>query len=327
MKEWIEKIKQRILGSVLVRTAVIISKKIVLPGFDGQSAYDVSRFFFEAITRGSIPDRAAAISFKFLLAFFPAIIVLISLIPYIPVENLQETVMHTAKELMPQDAYGLIESTLENLLSKKYSTLISIGFIFVLYFASNTVQSILDGLNASYNLTQNQRPIQQRLVSLGLLIALPITMALALVIMGLSGFVIDYLRINDLFGNYLTYYGLELLKWLLSASLIFLSISTLYNVANVNKRQWKFISAGASLSTIGVIIVSLGFAYYVNNFGNYNKLYGSLGALLVTLMWIYINFMTILVGFELNTSISKAQRLGQELFNEKKKHDEKNGIV
>jgi len=327
MKDWIEKIKQRILNSIAVRTAIVVSKKIVLPGFDGQSVYDVSRFFFEAIMRGSIPDRAAAISFKFLLAFFPAIIVLISLIPYIPVENLQDTVMHTAKNLMPQDAYGLIESTLENLLSKKYSTLISIGFILVLYFASNTIQAILDGLNASFNLSQRQSPIHQRLVSLGLLIALPIMMALALVIMGLSGFVIDYLRINDLLGNYLTYYGLELLKWILSAGLILLSISTLYNVANVNKRQWRFISAGASLSTIGVIVVSLGFAYYVNNFGSYNKLYGSLGALLATLIWIYINFMTILVGFELNTSISKAHRLGQQLFNEKKERDEKNGII
>jgi membrane protein len=327
MKDWIEKIKQRILNSIAVRTAIVVSKKIVLPGFDGQSVYDVSRFFFEAIMRGSIPDRAAAISFKFLLAFFPAIIVLISLIPYIPVENLQDTVMHTAKNLMPQDAYGLIESTLENLLSKKYSTLISIGFILVLYFASNTIQAILDGLNASFNLSQRQSPIHQRLVSLGLLIALPIMMALALVIMGLSGFVINYLRINDLLGNYLTYYGLELLKWILSAGLILLSISTLYNVANVNKRQWRFISAGASLSTIGVIVVSLGFAYYVNNFGSYNKLYGSLGALLATLIWIYINFMTILVGFELNTSISKAHRLGQQLFNEKKERDEKNGVI
>lgn len=327
MKDWIEKIKQRILHSVAVRTAVVVSKKIVLPGFDNQSVYDVSRFFFEALSHGSIPDRAAAISFKFLLAFFPAIIVLISLIPYIPVDNLQETVMNTAENLMPQDAFGLIESTLENLLSKKYTTLISIGFIFVLYFASNTIQAILDGLNASYNLSQIRKPFQERLISLGLLIALPITMGLALLIMGLSGFVIDYLRINDLLGNYLTYYGLELLKWVLSAALILLSISTLYNVAHTNKRKWKFISAGASLSTAGVIIVSLGFAFYVNNFGNYNKLYGSLGALLVTLMWIYINFITILVGFELNTSISKAHRLGQQLFNEKKERDEKNGII
>lgn len=327
MKDWIEKIKQRILNTTVVKSTVLVSRKIVLPGFDGQSLYDVSRFFFEAISHGSIPDRAAAISFKFLLAFFPAIIVLISLIPYIPVDNLQETVMNTAKNLMPQDAYGLIESTLENLLSKKYSTLISIGFIFVLYFASNTIQAILDGLNASYNLSQKRKPFQERLISLGLLIALPITMGLALIIMGLSGFVIEYLRINDLLGSSLTYYGLELLKWILSAALILISISTLYNVAHVNKREWKFISAGASLSTFGVIIVSLGFAFYVNNFGNYNKLYGSLGALLVTLMWIYLNFITILVGFELNTSISKAHRLGQELFNEKKEQDEKNSII
>jgi membrane protein len=324
MKDWIEKIKQRILNTVAVRTVIVVSKKIVLPGFDGQSVYDVSRFFFEAITHGSIPDRAAAISFKFLLAFFPAILVLISLIPYIPVENLQETVMGKAQDLMPQDAYGLIESTLENLLSKKYSTLISIGFIFVLFFASNTIKAILDGLNASYHLSQSRKPVNQRLISLGLLIALPITMGLALVIMGLSGFVIEYLRINDLLGNFLTYYGLELLKWLISALLILLSISTLYNVANVNKNKWRLISAGATLSTFGVIVVSLGFAFYVNNFGNYNKLYGSLGALLVTLMWIYLNFITILVGFELNTSISKAHRLGQELFNEKKEEDEKN---
>jgi membrane protein len=315
MFDWIKKIKHQILHSIPVRTAVVVSKKIVLPGFDGQSVHDVARFFYEAIYHGAVLDRAAAISFKFLLAVFPAIIVLLSLIPYIPVDNLQDTIMVTAKSLMPHDAYSLIESTLENLISKKHSTLLSIGFILVLFFASNTIQAILDGLNSSYNLKQKQSSFHQRLISMGLIIALPILMALALIIMGLSGFIIDYLHINALLGSDLTYFGLKLLKWVLSISLILISISTLYNVANVNKKKWKFVSAGASLSTLGVIIVSVGFAYYVNNFGTYNKLYGSLGALLVTLMWIYINFITILVGFELNTSITRAEKQGKELFN------------
>jgi membrane protein len=315
MKKLLDQLKLRLLNSIPVRTTLAVSKKIVLPGFDGQSVYDVARFFYEAMYKGSVPDRAAAISFKFLLAIFPAIIVLLSLIPFLPVDNLQESLIFTIERLMPKQAYSLIESTLENLVNKKHSTLLSVGFVLVLYFASNTVQAILDGLNSSYNLTQKQSSLYQRLVSIGLMIAFPIMMALALIIMGLSGFVIDYLKINDLIGSDLTLFGLTVLKWLLSIALILISISTLYNVANMNKRKWKVVSAGASLSTLGVIIVSLGFAYYVNNFGTYNKLYGSLGALLVTLMWIYINFITILVGFELNTSISKAGNQ-KELFND-----------
>lgn len=312
----IEKLKAKFLRSDFVRLLVVWSKKVVLPGFDGQNFFSVSRFFYEAVTRTSIPNRAAAISFKFLLAIFPALIVLLTLIPYIPIEDFQDTVLESFAILMPADAYNLIADTLDSLVNRKYSTLLSVGFILGLYFGSNTIQAILDGLHASHHIEHYYSPLKQRLFSLGLVITLPVLAALALTVMALSGFLLDYLHITDLIGNELTLFVLKLLKWIVSALLIMLSISFLYNVADVKKRRWKTFSAGATLSTLGVIIVSLGFAFFVNNFGTYNKLYGSLGALLVTLVWIYVNFIALLVGFELNTSISKARKQGQELYND-----------
>src|SRR6056297_3524617 len=147
----VEKIKIWLLKSAPVQTLLTWSKRIVLPGFDGQSIFTVARFFYEALTQSSVLDRAAAISFKFILAIFPALIVLLTLIPYIPIDNFQETLLNFFKNLMPADAYGVVSDTLNSLINQKYSTLLSVGFLLGLYFGSNTVQAILDGLHASYH--------------------------------------------------------------------------------------------------------------------------------------------------------------------------------
>ncbi len=309
-----EKIKNYIVHSAVVQSSIALSKNIILPGFDGQSIFNVARFFYEAIARSSVLDRAAAISFKFILAIFPALIVLLTLIPYIPIDNFQESLMNFFQQLMPAEAYGLISETLDSLVNKKYSTLLSVGFILGLYFGSNTVQAILDGLQASYHIEKKYSNWKQRLISLGLIVSLPILTAVALFILAISGFILDYLHIHDLIGDDRTLFVLQIFKWFLSALLIMISISTLYNAASPGQGRWRLFSAGATLSTLGVLIVSAGFAFFVNNFGTYNKLYGSLGAVLVTLLWVYINFITILVGFELNTSIAKAKKYGRELF-------------
>ncbi len=312
----IKRFKLRIYRSEFVQSGIALSKKIVLPGFDQQNIFHVSRFFYEAITRTSIPNRAAAIAFKFLLAVFPALIVILTLIPYIPIENFQDSVLQFFAMLMPADAYNLIAETLDSLVNRKHSTLLSVGFLLGLYFGSNTVQAILDGLHASHHIEQAYSPLKQRLFSLALVIILPILTAFALIVMTLSGFVLEYLHITDLIGSQRTVTFLNILKWIISAFLIMLAISFLYNVADVKRKRWKMFSAGATVSTIGIIVVSIGFAFFVNNFGTYNKLYGSLGGVMVTLMWIYFNFITMLVGFELNTSISKARKHGQELYQE-----------
>lgn len=316
MSKFIDNIKLRIINSVPVTSAVRLSKTIVLPGFDGQSIFNVARFFYEAVTRSSVLDRAAAISFKFILAIFPALIVVLTLIPFIPIDDFQESLMHFFEQLMPAEAYNLISDTLDSLVNQKHSTLLSVGFILGLYFGSNTVQAILDGLHASYHIEQKYSTWKQRLISLGLIIFLPLLIAVALFILTASGFIINYLHINELIGDDITLFMLQVFKWVLSALLIMLSISTLYNAANGHPGKWKIFSAGATLSTIGMLIVSAGFAFFVNNFGTYNKLYGSLGAVLVTLLWVYINFITLLVGFELNTSIVKAKKYGRKLFND-----------
>lgn len=309
-----EKIKNKVLQSQPVQNGLELSKQIILPGFEGQSIYSVARFFYEAVTHSSVIDRAAAISFKFILAIFPALIVLLTLIPYIPIANFQDSLLAFFQQLMPADAYNIVADTLNSLINKKHSTLLSVGFLLGLYFGSNTVQAILDGLHASHNIEEKYSGWKQRLISLGLVIVLPILAAIALIVLGVGGVVLEYAHVKDVIGSRLTVTILQVLKWLLSALVIALSISFLYNVADVGKRKWRVFSAGANLSTIGVLIVSAGLAFFVNNFGTYNKLYGSLGAILVTLVWIFANFITILVGFELNTSISKARKQGQEIF-------------
>lgn len=302
----IQALVEKVIETKLVQALFDISNRIVLPGSGGKSIYFIARFFIQGIQQGSIITRASAISFKLFLAIFPAVILLLTLIPYIPVDNFHERLMVALASVMPQSAYELAESTINDLLKNKYGTLLSVSFVMGIWMASNSVNAILQGLRGSYNLKVKQKMIKLRLHSLGIMFGTVLLITLAMAIITFSGTLFNYLREFELMNGELLFMGLKLVKWLISVLLIITMVSLLYNAADAQKRKWRLMSPGALVSTFFIIIVSLGFAWFVNNFGQFNKLYGSLGALLVLLLWIYFNMIVLLIGFELNTAISNA---------------------
>ena len=291
-----------------VQAVVAFAKRLRPWGFEGLSLHYVSVFFVEGLQKGGISTRAAAISFRLFLAVFPVIILLISLIPYVPVDNFQENLFAGLEGLMPGDSFGLFEATLEDLMYHKYNSVVSFGFVLLIFYASNSVNAILMGLNGSYNLVQKGNPVFIRLASIALLFLLGLFLVVAVALIALSGWFFDWLIAREYLTNEVTVILLQLAKWVIAVALVYFSISIIYNTGNFRKKRWKWFSAGASFSTLFFILASLLFAWFVNNFASYNRLYGSLGTLMVLLIWVNFNSLILLLGFELNTSIHRARR-------------------
>lgn len=294
------------------RAVVRFAQRFQPWGFEGLSLYYVMEFFVEGLQKGGISTRAAAISFRLFLAVFPVIIVLLSLIPYVPIDHFQENLFAGLEGVMPGDSFSLFESTLNDLIHHKYNSVVSIGFVLLIFYASNSVNAILMGLNGSYNLVQKGNWVFLRIASILLMFLLGFLMVLAMALIAMSGWFFDWLIEVEYLTNESTVVLLRLAKWIITVGLVYLSISIIYNTGNFRKRRWKWLSAGASFSTVFFLLASLAFAWFVNNFASYNRLYGSLGTLMVLLIWVNFNSMILLLGFELNTSIHRARRDAEE---------------
>lgn len=283
--------------------AIKKSKRIVLPGFDGVPLYLVSKFFFKGIRNGALNMRATSLSFSFFLALFPTIIFLFTLIPYIPIENFQDYLFNFLQKIMPEAAFEATEGTIADIISNPRGGLLSFGFLTALYFSTNGFNAMINAFNETYHDIETRKPLQQRLAALAMLFltVLLISTSITILIFGELG--LNHLRI----GNSGLYLVLNLTKWLVLGGLCYAIISFNYFLGPKRKKGWKFFSAGSMIATILIIVATVGFTYYVNHFGNYNKLYGSIGTLIVIMMMIYINSLILLIGFDLNVSIMHAK--------------------
>ncbi len=283
------------------------AKQITVPGFDGMPLYDVGYFFIRALIEGSLTTRAAAIAFSFYLALFPAIIFVFTLIPYIPIHNFQNELIALLESVLPHNAYLTFKSTLEDIIIHQNGGWLSMGFFAALIFSTNGFNSMIDAFNATHFKFETRSWIAQRLIAIVLVfIIFSLTLiAVSLIVMGRT--VSEYLVLHKIIQTDFAFYLISTGKWIIVLALFFFSISFLYYLAPAKKVKFRFISAGSTLATLLTIVISLGFSFYINNFGQYNALYGSIGTIIVILMWLYLNSITLLVGFELNASIKNAQ--------------------
>ena len=283
-----------------------IAKKIKPLGFSGLSIYDVTIFFWKGLVEGAITTRASSLAFNFFLAFFPSIIVFLTLIPYIPVIGLQETLMELLNVVLPPSTNEITFNALDDIINNTRGVLLSIGFLLALYFSTNGINSLIEAFNASYHIRENRPIIQQRILSLGLTLLLSFMLIIAMGLIIFGKFVVSYLTEYKLITQYageLILYG----KWFTILLVLWLGISVLFHLGPSIKSKWKLFTPGSILATLGIIITSIGFNYYINHFSQYNKIYGSIGTLMIILIWMYFNSIILLTGFELNASISNAK--------------------
>ena len=295
------------------RELIALARRIYLPGFEGYSIYTVLSFFIKEIQNGELRLRASSIAFNFFLALFPAAIFLFTTIAYLPIEQFRFEILEFISEILPKSAFLAIESTLVDILATQHRGLLSFGFISAMFFSSNGVMSMVEAFQRLDELGNDRKPWQMRVFSLGLTIVLTLLLIIGVGLLITGQWVGDILERKDVLNKQLWFVLIEIARWLLLLFMLFSFFSLLFNFALGKKLYERFISPGSILATVLLIATTLSFGYFVNAFNSYNKLYGSIGTLLVILLMIYFNSLCILIGFELNRSIEKAKRRKQEL--------------
>ena len=282
-------------------------KKIKPIGFAGLNLYDVAIFFVKGLQEGAITTRASSLAFNFFLAFFPSIIVFFTLIPYIPIIGFQETLMEILFNILPPSTNNATFNTLDDIINNQRGGLLSIGFILALYFSTNGMSSLIQAFNSSYHIRENESIIKHQLLSIFLtvIISALVFLTIILIIFGKTTitYLVDFQLINQ---NKIVF--LNIAKWIVLIFMLFVGITTIFNIGPAMKSKIKIFSPGAILATLFIILTSIVFSYYIDNFSQYNKIYGSIGTLIIILLWIYFNAIFLLIGFELNASILNAKK-------------------
>ncbi|HCM59060.1 MAG TPA: YihY/virulence factor BrkB family protein [Bacteroidales bacterium] len=236
----------------------------------------------------------------------PATIFLFTLIPFVPLPNFQTELVKLFENFLPTTAYNLLESTIVDVITNRSGTLLVAMFIATIIFSTNGIHALMHAFNISAHDFVSRSWLQQRKIAVFLLVFILIMFSAAAGLIILSRSVVDRLVEIGVLEMNLVFYIVMIFKWLLIIVMLLFAISTLYYLVPARKKDFRYISPGSIVATSLFILTSLGFSAYVNNFGQYNKLYGSIGTFMVILIWLYLNSVALLVGFELNVSIRAA---------------------
>lgn len=303
-------LKKLLRNTRLYRKLVGISQRLVLPGFQGLPLYDVLKFFLKETRSKSLGDRAAAISFNFLLAIPPFFIFLFTLVPFIPMKNIEPTLYRLAEDVTPNyNTYMIVRNMIHDFLYTNRTGLLSISFLMGFFYSSNGLMGIMRSFNKEQLGFRRRKWWRTRLLALQLTAVLVLLLLITVVLIIAQGTILRY--VFNLLNIHSTFIrsSIDVIRWLLIILLFFSILAVIYRFAPARTKRWKFITAGSTFATVLMILVTLGFSYFVNNFANYNKIYGSIGTILILMLFLYFNSFILLVGFELNASISTLKEL------------------
>ncbi|MCX6312154.1 MAG: YihY/virulence factor BrkB family protein [Bacteroidetes bacterium] len=280
-----------------------LSKNFHPWGFEGISLYEVAIFFGRGIGRGELRQRTSSMAYNFFIALFPSIIFLFTLIPFIPINHFQDTLFLAIKDIMPANAFSAVQDTITEIIHKHNSKLLSIGFVVALYFSTSGFTAMMSAFNKSIHVKEERVAWKQQLIAVMMVLILTIVLLSAVAIMVVTQYAIDKLIKNDSTQEVFLTIG----QWLILGLLFMFVIGMFYRYGPAQRMHKNFISPGVIAATSLIILTSILFAWYINHFGKYNKLYGSIGSIIVVLIWIYYNSMMLLIGFELDAGISGAR--------------------
>ncbi len=284
------------------------SKHIIIPGFQRLPLYDVVVFFFQQINKVGLNERAAAISFNFIMAIPAACILIFTLVPYLQISReFNVELLKLTKELSPnRNTYLFVKDFLNDFFGVQRGGLLSFGILLVMFYASNAMMGIIRTFDKSIEQTQGWLFHKRwRAIKLTFLILL-LLIGSILILVGQEQLAIF---LKKLFGmkRKASIPWWDELRWIIIIALVFYSIAFIYKYAPSVHKRWKIASPGAILATVLLMATTILFSYWVNNFGNFNKVYGSIGTVLIIMTLVYFNSMVLIIGFELNVSITYLQ--------------------
>jgi membrane protein len=278
------------------------AQNLKLPLFDGLSAYDVAVFFWKGIYEGAVSSRAASISFSFFLALFPGVIFLFTLIPFIPVDGFQSELFKLLRDVLPPNSFDAAYSTITDILTIKRGDLLGVTVLAAFFFATNGTLSLIGNFGQSIHRLNVRGFWSQYLAAFLLTLALSV-----LLIVGITVLTLSEVYLAGFIGGELGLWITAASRWVVLLGLVLLSISLLFYFGPMRSAPWRFVSPGALLATLLVWLTSYLFGIYVTDFSRYNQLYGSIGTLMIIQLWLYVNAIGLIIGFELNASMAEAK--------------------
>ena len=297
-------IRDKIDRALKIDELIKWSKEFVLPGCDGVPLYNIVKFIAEELQKDNLPTRANSVAFSFFLSIFPFIIFVLPLLSYTP---LAETAITQFEESMdgvfPSSAKQYLLGIVSDIRSEGSFGLQGTGFLLSIFFASSGMLTLMYGFDKSYDQSFKSRGyLKKRLIAVVLTILFAAIVFASLVLIVLGGQLLSYLA-NTFDLTTSTSLLISLLKWIMIVFLFYSVITFIYRYGPSTYRPLRWINIGATLATLLSISFSVGFSYFINHFGRYNEIYGTVSALIVLLIWLQLNAFIVLAGFELNTSI------------------------
>lgn len=306
---WFNRTKRyaRRLKAVYVRAFIHLTRKIKLPGFQGISLWEIIFFFIYSLKRGLIGMRAGAVSFHFFLALIPFGLVLVVLTSYIPGVDLEQDIAPVISALVPEMLFERFMSGLHEYENSTVRSLLSFGFVLAIYFTSNGFSQLIKAFNISkMKFEKREKWWQVRLLSIGfvLVFIVAIMMTFYLLIFVRKGFIALAERSEFVRDYFNQIYGAT--DFLFLSFLVYCGISLMYYFGPKERKGFRFFSPGATLAFVLVMVISILYELYISSYATYNDLYGSLGTIIMIMLWVYMISFALLIGFELNASIQGA---------------------
>jgi len=298
LKERLENIRNTIVNLPILKEILDWSKRYSLPGFAGVPIYNIINFIYKEMTQDNITTRANSVAFSLFIAIFPFIIFLFTLLPILFQPS---DFAYFLQKILPDSSTISESATYLEILK---DGLLSVGFFLAIFFASSGMLTLMSGFDKSYEETFKTRGyFRKRGVAIMLTILLSTFFIVSFFFLIIGNLILGYL--SERWGISDSYmWVIKIIKYLIAFLLIYLGITIIYRYGSSLKRRVPLINPGSILATILSILTSVGFSYFVNNFGRYNELYGSIGALIVIMLWLQFNAFVILIGYELNASIA-----------------------
>lgn len=298
----------------IIRSIVKLLKRIKLYGLEGLSLYDLAELYIIGIFKGALTERASAISFSFFSALFPFILFILIMIPFVPIDGFKaEFEQFLESFLPPQTSEFFFNNIFNNIGVNAQSGLISTVFLLSIILMANGVSAIFAGFENSYHQQATRSIVKQYLYAIGVAILLAFLLIFTVAIYGYFEIFVVKPFLEELSGvsyaqTKTAMFWVVLAKYVFFVMMVYIAIATLYYFGTTEGKESRFFSVGALFSTILIMFTSFFFAVYIENFSRYNELYGSIGALLILLFYLWLNSNVILLGFELNVSLNKLRK-------------------
>ena len=278
--------------------------KIKIPGLEGMNLYDLLEMYISGIVKGALTSRAGSIAFSFFIALFPFALFVLTLIPFVPIECFQDDFMSLVFRVMPsKEASDAVAHVLNDIATNKYGELLSFGFILSIFLMTNGVNAVLSGFEYTFHQIQTRTVIRQYMVSLAISLVLSLLLLITVGVVILIEFFIKSLNEQGMVSD--MNFWLSSVQFIILVGMMFIGISLLYYFGTREGRKSSFFSPGTILTIILFLLNFKIFQIYIEKFAQYNQLYGSIGTVLIIMLFIWLNSIILLLGFELNASLLK----------------------